>query len=251
MGGHKYSFTGKIVPHWVKISGTTFEGPIKGAGSFPNCQIRVRFEGAELSGELFAEAPFTELGTLWNVIESQAKSMLDAMAFLQAVKVDMYIDSVKNESCKIQIEFNSVDVELAKVLTECGATEERLQKLMGDHRYEFHMGNALSHARQALTNPGDTVLHGYRAIETLRNYFIEVMGLERDKEGRPPKDTWQRFREHYGVEDSKIKRLAELSKPLRHGDYRAAVVLDGNTRGSILRDIWYVIGSFIRVEASK
>lgn len=244
-----YTFTGRIVPHWIKLDSLKINAKIEAAGDCPDCSAEIEVKDAHISGRVSCTDGFINYGTLWNVIESQINAIMDVVGFCNAAKLDSYVDSIRDESKGVDLYLDSINHELAKRLVGMGVTFGVISKLMANQKYAYHLRNALYNARLTLTNPSDTALYGYRAIETFMNFYVDTQMLARGKDGKVPDGAWQKFREHYKLSENALRRLADLSKPLRHGNYRAAASLDGATRTVVLNEIWDALGKVICKEA--
>lgn len=74
---------------------------------------------------------------------------------------------------------------------------------------------ALADLRSAIERHDDTAFYCYRAVECVRQYFLDGNG---DLPG-PRKESWDRLRESLGVEREDLQKLANLAKSRRHGGF--------------------------------
>jgi hypothetical protein len=72
---------------------------------------------------------------------------------------------------------------------------------------------ALADLRGAIESPDDTVLLTYRAVESVRQWFLD--GNEDDPRAR--EKSWIAMRSTLGVDKERTQGLAELAKSRRHG----------------------------------
>ncbi|MFF0532884.1 hypothetical protein ACFYT3_31500 [Nocardia amikacinitolerans] len=73
--------------------------------------------------------------------------------------------------------------------------------------------HALADLRSALSLSDDTAFYCYRALESLRQEFID------DSDPRPAREkrSWERLRAALGVDEERARELAALATPRRHG----------------------------------
>ena len=94
---------------------------------------------------------------------------------------------------------------------------------------------ALGDIRESIRNPHDTAFHSYRAIEDIRQCYVEPG----DADSRP---SWKRMRRHLRIQRSWIEDIEAARHPQAHGDSR---MLTGEQRQEFVRRAREVIDRFI------
>ena len=96
---------------------------------------------------------------------------------------------------------------------------------------------ALGDIRESIRNPHDTALHSFRAIEDIRQCYVEPGDASDD--ARP---SWERMSSQLRIERSWIADIAAARHPQAHGDSR---MLSGEQRAEFVRRARVVIDRFI------
>jgi hypothetical protein len=94
---------------------------------------------------------------------------------------------------------------------------------------------ALSDLRSAIREPLDTCANCYRALESIRQEYLEGNS---DK-GTARKNSWERLRDAVGVDEAEVRWLENRATPRRHGNPIDVTHAD---RERALRLAWRVVG---------
>lgn len=93
---------------------------------------------------------------------------------------------------------------------------------------------ALSDLRSAIREPLDTCVNCYRAVEAIRQEYLEG---NPDK-GTPRKNSWKRLRDAVGVDEAELRWLEDQATPRRHG---SPIDVTHAERYRALRLAWHVV----------
>jgi hypothetical protein len=73
---------------------------------------------------------------------------------------------------------------------------------------------ALSDLRSAIREPLDTCVNCYRAVESIRQEYLEG----NPDQGTARKNSWKRLRDAIGADEAELRWLEDRATPRRHGD---------------------------------
>lgn len=183
----------------------------------------VRFEFYGATCELFVRrAVFNffiegdrpeDLATFLNHVHSIIQAALDSLGFFMAAPIrgeilSMIIDGV---------ELHHRDLQWEQLLPE-GSNKARvegvqLQPFMRTALGESAVRLAIADLRSALESPGETVMLSFRAIESIRHWYLD--GEADDDAAR--KRSWVALRTQLSISREEIKPLEELATSRRHG----------------------------------
>jgi hypothetical protein len=93
---------------------------------------------------------------------------------------------------------------------------------------------ALSDLRSAIREPLDTCVNCYRAVESIRQEYLEGNS---DK-GTDRKNSWKRLRDAVGVDEAELRWLEDRATPRRHGN---PIDVTHAERERALRLAWRVV----------
>ena len=92
-------------------------------------------------------------------------------------------------------------------------TEDKLQPFLAAAMCEPLVRFALADLRVAMESPDDTGYLAYRAVESVRQWFLA--GDEEDKRART--QAWMDMRAALDLDESRLRSLGELARQRRHG----------------------------------
>jgi hypothetical protein len=156
---------------------------------------------------------------------------VDAYGYLTGRGYDVEITSaINNEG--VQTVFG-VDVpELEKTASERPVEfHELVTELI--HKSQ-HLGNALADLRESIRSPIDTGLFCYRAVESIRQQFVQP-GESKDNK------SWERLRQALAVEESFIKSIKLFADDPRHGK---TPYISGPERVDCMKRAWVIVDRF-------
>lgn len=165
-------------------------------------QVHVFIEGQEPD----------DLGTFVNEVESIAQGCLDALGFHLATPLRVEITSMVVDGNRL-VHRTLRWPELLPDPSTLHVTEDKLQPFVSATIEESLARMALADLRRAIDSPDDTVFLAYRAVESVRQWFL--IGAADDGEAR--KKSWKDMRAVLSLEESRLRWLEKLALSRRHG----------------------------------
>ena len=227
----------------IVVFSTTLDGSLSFDASIRIVASRIEVTVSNASG-----GSHSDVG---NYVDRLVRILLDAYGYIQGHAYDVfishYIDHRELDSKNWVRPFTVGAVNLQRDLE---TTFEDLLHIvtlepseLGDEtkaRAVSQLAQALADIREAIRNPHDTALHCYRAIEDIRQCYVEPGDRRGDEVVTKP--SWERMRGQLRFEESWIKDIASARRPQAHGDSR---MLSGEERGEFVRRARVVVDRFL------
>jgi hypothetical protein len=185
--------------------GWYFEEPIR----FPGWMIVINQSQFHVFVE--REEP-DDLETFLNEVSSMVQGYLDSLGYHLATSLRAEIKSMVVDGTKLVYRTTRWDGLLPDP-SKTSVAEEALRPFMVASIEEPLARLALADLRGAIESPDDTVLLTYRAVESVRQWFLD--SDEDDPQAR--KKSWSAMRSTLGVNEERVQTLSELAKSRRHG----------------------------------
>ncbi|MBI3819992.1 MAG: hypothetical protein HY286_14950 [Planctomycetes bacterium] len=197
--------------------------------------LRLRIILSRISAQFFPIETVTNIYTLKNEVEANIRSVVDLIGFV--------------EGCGYDVEIIQV-LDLANgEATVFGVDIPAIRKLMNDNKIiagkAFQLYNksggqylrrCLADLRESIRNPLDTGTFCFRAMECIRQYFVDTFDLD-------TKASWLKMRESLGIDRDELDFINEqFAKPRRHGE---APDISDQDRARILTIAWTTTMQFI------
>ena len=110
-------------------------------------------------------------------------------------------------------------------------------KICDDPTKRDYLTLCLSDLREAIRSTKDIGFFCYRAIESLKRYFIDTQHLENDE-----KTAWDLFRSTLNIDRVKIDFIKQFADPVRHGGKKQFTTDEGR---KILDYTWEIVDKYI------
>lgn len=161
------------------------------------------FEGVEPS----------DWGTFRNEIASIIQGCMDALGFHLAASLRVEVASLVIDGNRLVTSTNGWPQLLGESSgsTVSGAD---LGPFIQAATAEPLVRLALADLRAAIDAPDETLFLSYRAVESVRQWFLEN---DAEDEGRARAKSWERMRETLSVDETTTRRLEALARGRRHG----------------------------------
>jgi hypothetical protein len=172
----------------------------------------------------------TDLETLKNTIEDLVRAEVDACGYILGRGYDVEITSCLGPEGRHTVFAVGID-EIEQMQIERPLQFSDLRPIVMESR---HLRRALADLRQSIRSPFDTGFFCYRAVECLRQYFVE-QGYSGDKA------SWDRLRDVLRVDKAWIMEIKKHSDAPRHGKIAD---VSGNDRVSMMKLAWKVVDRF-------
>jgi len=98
-----------------------------------------------------------------------------------------------------------------------------------------HLQRAFADLREAIRSPKDTGFFCYRAIESLRQFFVVELNA-------PDKQSWEVLRTALQIDRPTIDYVKTFADSARHG--AGAAISDGE-RAEVFKKTWSIVGQFV------
>jgi hypothetical protein len=205
--------------------GWYFQEPIRFPGwmiVIKDSQFHVFIEGEEPD----------DLATFLNEVASIVQGCLDSLSYHLATALRAEIKSMVVDGIKLVYRTTRWN-DLLPDPSKTSATAEELKPFVAASVEEPLARLALADLRSAIDTPDDTVLLTYRAVESVRQWFLD--GHEDDKRSRDK--SWIVMRSTLGVVEKRTRRLEDLAKSRRHGGATPSTAEERKEALLIARDV--------------
>lgn len=194
---------------------------------------------------LFLHGPPPEdVATLRNEIVSLVQGCLDGMAFHLAASLRVEVVSLVIDGTHL-VHFTTQWPDLLEGPLRAQIPEGELQPFFQAALTEPLARAALADLRSAIEMPDDTSFLAYRALESVRQWFLAV-GAEDEENAR--KQSWAKMRSELGVGEKECRRLASLAAVRRHGGVQPPTASE---RLEALRFARQVVAQFVAYLARR
>jgi hypothetical protein len=153
-----------------------------------------------------------DLGTFMNEVESIAQGCLDALGFHLATPVRAEITSMVIDGNRL-VHRTLRWPDLLPDSSTLHVTEDELRPFVEATIEESLARLALADLRRAIESPDDTAFLAYRAVESVRQWFL--VGTADNKSAR--EQSWKDMRATLALEESSLRWLEKLALSRRHG----------------------------------
>ncbi len=184
-------------------------------------QFHVFIEGTEPS----------DLGTFLNEVGSVVQGCLDSLGFHLATPLRADISSMVIDGNRLMHRSSQWPELLAEVSNF--VDEGKLGPFIGAACEEPLIRLALADLRSALESPDETVMLCFRAIESVRQWFLQ--GDSDDGQAR--KESWVAMRTTLNVSQDDIRSLERLAMDRRHGGVAPPPAADRERAMRLARDV--------------
>jgi len=148
-----------------------------------------------------------------NRVTRLVRNLADALGFVTSASLDVEIISCIAPDGSSHV-FNTAFDGLIQHVVGSAESQRIFNALIVQAARSQFVRMALSDLRSAIREPLDTCANCYRAVESIRQEYLEG---NPDK-GTPRKDSWIRLRDAVGVDEAEVRWLEERSIPRRHGE---------------------------------
>ncbi|WP_280458689.1 hypothetical protein [Nocardia carnea] len=171
--------------------------------------VRVRFSDHHQLGQS-GEADSAWLNPIWYEVEAVVQAVLDSLGFVLAAPLDLEMTTGRADADAIvggltsfpafaRVEGNRVDAAV-------------LKKYLDVVNENANVRHALADMRMALRLTIDTAFYCYRAIECLRQEFVQA------EDGTRTAPSWARMHDALGTSKADMEPLTQLATARRHGE---------------------------------
>ena len=229
-----YIFNGRILPERVAanlqppqklrvlVPGTTTEFDV--TLSIVASQVAVIVDSAST----------IDIGTMKNQVERVVRLVVDALGYLEGCGYDAEITSVVLPVGE-HIVFGVESPSLLRSKSERPVGMSDLWRVLASDPRSSPLQRALADLRESIRTPHDTSFFCFRAVESLRQSFVDPA----DKDSN---SSWQRLRDALHIDRSWLDPLTQFSKPIRHGAFH---FVSSQEREVAMHLAWKVVDRFV------
>lgn len=209
-----FTFTGKVLPERASVNLTEFTLPEvefkeqkdgrsigKITISISHSQVSVHVEGVEDSIDIFS---------LKQTIENLVRGTVDLIGYKNGCSYDLEITQATDEKGHQEV----FGVQFFDETPEDGRKLPYIDLLYMTLK-DTYFRNAIEDLRKAGRYPFDTPFHAYRAVEDVRQFFVNTFRIT-DK-GK----SWIRMKGDLRIGDEWITPLKNAADPGRHGEAKS------------------------------
>jgi hypothetical protein len=147
-----------------------------------------------------------------NLVARQVRSVVDALGYVTGAALDVEIINCIDPGGN-HLVFNTAFDRLLQNEPGSAESQRLFNVLLSQANLSQFVHMALADLRSAISQPLDTCVNCYRAVESIRHEYLEGKS---DDEAR--KESWKRLRDALGVDKADLLWLEERAKPRRHGE---------------------------------
>lgn len=232
----QYTFSGKVHPERANVSITEIRAQLRTSGAEIDGELRYYIALSQVTATFVCQKPVPNVFTLKNYIEDAIRVALDGLGYTLGCGYDLEVTSMIDSLGNRPVIFGVGIPVLEKVAAEAGIRFEEIMELFKDSTGGY-LQHCLADLREAIRAPKDTGFFCYRAIESLRQFFIHEKGARDDK------TSWQMFRESLNADRAEIDRIKGFADPTRHGH---SVEITDAQRAEVFRLTWGLVNKFIK-----
>ncbi len=237
-----YVFSGRVVPERaeVELKSEPFvpfpiDLEVDSESLIGKIRVKVSLNVSQLAVIVETRQEVPEIETLKNLIEQVVRAAVDTYGYLTGRGYDVEITSVVRPDGQLSLVFGVGILELEKTGPERDRSFNDLFELEMESP---QLRQALADLREAIRSPLDTGFFCFRAIECLRQAFVDAT----DGDNRDP--SWERLREALRVDRAWFKSVETFAVPARHGRFHSVssqqrIEMMKRTRNVVARFVEY------------
>jgi hypothetical protein len=232
----QYTFFGKVHPERCNVSITEVRAEVETPGGEINGELRYYISLSQVTATFVCDKPVPNVFTLKNYVEDAIRVALDALGYTLACGYDLEVTEVIDSMGNCPIVFGIGIPAIERAASDAGVTFESIMKVFKDAKGGY-LQRCLADLREAIRVPKDTGFFCYRAIESLRQFFLREKGAKDDKA------SWEMLRSELAVDRADIETIKQMADPVRHGDSAA---ISGDQRAKTFALTWSIVNSFVK-----
>lgn len=231
-----YTFFGKVIPERVKLTIIHEPLKIKFAESGTEGEARVYIQLSQIVARLTCSTEI-DTWTLKTIMEDCIRLQVDILSYLYGcsfnVEITSMIDSQGNIPVVYGVSLNNEDnVEVYK--NQRPKSFSDIFQLYSDKKSEY-LRRCLASFREGLGSVKDSAQYCYRAIESLKHFFIDECNANQ-------KTAWGILRQELNVNEEDIRFIDKYATPQRHGE---TMFISHSVFMKIIEITWDVIDKFV------
>lgn len=232
----RYMFSGRILPERVAAEVVP---PQKLSIDVPDANLSfeatISVHASQVSVIVDAGSDLIDIPTMRNYVEWSVRILFDGYGYINCLGYDVEITSVvgpKGEHTVFGVDMKAI----GESESEPPVDMAELWMLLTSGPESVALQRSLADLREAIRKPHDTGFFCYRAVESLRQAFVEP------KDGDNTKRSWERISSALQIDRSWITLLEQFGKPQRHGE---TPYMSGDDRIQALKRARTVVGRYV------
>ena len=231
----QYTFFGKVFPERANVHISTVELILSNSGAGISGKLKISIQVSQITAVFSTNSKVENIFTLKNIIEDAIRLEVDILGYLFGCGYDIEVTTMVDSEGNEPVIFGIGIWELENQKDKRPKNINEIFPLFSDHRGDY-LRRCFGDIREAIRVPKDTGFFCYRAIETIRQYFLK------EKNSRSERESWEQLREDLKIQRSQIDFVKSFADPIRHGDVK---YISAEERSKVLTDTWDIIDRFV------
>jgi len=237
---HRYTFTGLVHPERATLSVSRVVSQISARDAGVVGTLTTNIIVSQVTCTFETETVVPNVFTLRNLVSDAVRIVVDAVGFLYGHGYDVEIVQLIRPDSGDPLVFG-VDIPVLKPSTpDLTSRMNEVMRLFEDPRGAY-LQNCFADLREAIRSPQDTGFFCYRALESLRQFFVEHGAAKSDKA------SWEQLRSSLKVSRSDIDDIKTFADARRHGKGKG---ISDAERAEVFRKTWLIVNSHIDFSVS-
>ncbi|PKL57789.1 MAG: hypothetical protein CVV34_05690 [Methanomicrobiales archaeon HGW-Methanomicrobiales-5] len=229
-----YVFFGKVFPERADVNISELILNVLSPEAGLHGDLTVSVTSSQIKAIFTTEREIPDPLTIRNYVEESVRLLIDILGYINGCGYDLEIATMINTRTNESIVFG-VDSVLFNMREDRPLNFGEIISLFDSEKADY-IRRCLSDLREAVRVPKDTGFFCYRALETLRKFFIKENELKSDKE------SWEFLRSELEVDRSTTDFVKQFADPVRHGETK---YITGYERDQILKNTWEIVDKFL------
>ena len=232
----QYTFYGKVYPERSNVSIKKIHAIVRTHDDTIRGELDYYISVSQVIARFVCENTVENIYSLKNMIEDIVRIALDALGYTKGCGYDLEITVMTDSLCNPPIVFGVSIPAIERSADNAGVSFKDIMEIFKDVRGAY-LRRSLADLREAIRVPKDTGFFCFRAIESLRQFFV------REKGKKKKSSSWQMLRTELGVERADIEVVQELADSVRHGGDSG---ISDSERAKTFEITWGIINKFIK-----
>jgi len=235
-----YTFFGKVFPERADVNIPLWTAPLLDLKQKKIGEIKTFIGASQISIRITSSEKLENIGMniglLKNFVEEWIRIQVDILGYTLGCGYDVEITQLIDPDGHTTV--YGVNLEDVKAF-EAKRPKKFLEimNICRDPTKRDYLRLCLSDLREAIRCPKDIGFFCYRAIESLKRYFVDTLNLENDE-----KKAWETFRSTLDIDRQKIEFIKQFADPVRHGGRKPFKAEEGK---KILDYTWEIVDKYI------
>jgi len=232
---YQFIFTGVVHPERANVNVSPIPLEVKNPDGTLICRNTVVIGCSQITAVVETPDAIQDIATLKNHVADSIRTIVDIVGYMFGCGYEVEIRQVIEPVTGISSVFGVNVPVLDQYGEKHGVRLQAFFALLADERGRY-LQRALGDLRDAIGSARDTAFFCYRAIESLRQFYVVVRGAK-DKA-----ESWELLRTELNVSKSDIDEIKRLADPVRHGEN---IFISDSERANALVKSWDIVKRFV------